>query len=812
MREERRVSVTCHHRRHHASAKEARYLSLGGLRVLSGRGGVLGAVRLLLAVLLGALGLDVLVVDSHGLVDLGAEGLLVLSKAEELGVLHLEEHTGDLASELGLLSVDLGVKSLTEHLLLLVGRSGVKNVGVDGRAGRLATVLGTATLLVRATTHGATTSTLEATASTAHLRGHTGHARHHRHGAATAGATSTTHGSGLLLSSGLDHLGVDGGVAEGLGTEASGDLGRNAVGHLGHATGTTTSTLLRHTGEATTATGALHEGTATTTSGHHHRLAVGTHEDLGLHELGRHATDGALLLHAGLVASLDGSLELALADLLTLGESNVERLVVNHLLVQLGDSLGGLVGVGEADETEALASAEKLLLAANGSGVHLLGEVVNVVSALLLSLSLVLLLLLLLLLLGLAFLLLALLLVITLLLGRGLVAVQRLGVAHDLGGGDGTVRLEDLAELLVVDVVGKVLDVKVDTLVLGALLLASGLVLLAELLLALVLLLGTADVELLALEVGVVQLLNSLVGVLVVDVVDETETAALTSLVVVSERGRGDISVLLEQDAELVVGGLELDVLDVDVGEVGLHLLELAHAVLLGDVVADEDLLLVQEHAVDHLDGLVGGLGGLVVDETVALGVGVLVLGDLAAENVAEGSKGVVKGLVVNGGVEVLDEDVALASLAQSRITLRPHDAAGLALNESVVQLLESTLTVGGVVVVDVGVAERATGDGITADADRGNLADRGEQLEKHGLSDGRVELADVQRGGVGVSRLGSRLGLAVVVGGGVLSTVGGGSLSLGGGGLAGGRGGGVLNVRHGCREVLQRALVLDAS
>ena len=471
---------------------------------------------------------------------------------------------------------------------------------------------------------------------------------------------------------------------------------------------------------------------------------------------------------------------------------------MDHLLVELGDGLGSLVGVGEADETEALAPSEKLLLTANGGSVHLLGEVVDIGVLLLLGVIL------LLLGLGLLLLLLALLLVLTLLLGGSLVTVQRLGVAHDLGGGDGAVRLEDLAELLVVNVVGEVLDVQVDALVLGALLLAGGLVLLAELLLTLVLLLGAANVKLLSLEVRVVQLLDGLVGVLVVDVVDETEAAALASLVVVSQGGGGDVAVLLEQHAELVVGGLELNVLDVDVGEVGLHLLELAHAVLLGDVVTDKDLLLVQKHAVDHLDGLVGGLGSLVVDETVALGVGVLVLGDLAAENVAEGGKGVVKSLVVNGGVKVLDEDVALASLAEGGVTLRPHDAAGLALDKGVVELLKSALAVGGVVVVDVGVAERAAGDSIAADTDGGYLADGGEQLEKHGLGDGEVELTNVERGRVGVSRLGSRGGLvALLVGGGSRSAVGGGSIGLGGGSLAGGRGGGVLDVRHGCRVIL---------
>ncbi len=32
--------------------------------------------------------------------------------------------------------------------------------------------------------------------------------------------------------------------------------------------------------------------------------------------------------------------------------------------------------------------------------------------------------------------------------------------------------------------------------------------------------------------------------------------------------------------------------------------------------------------------------------------------------------------LVVNGFVEILDENIALASLAESRIALRPHDPA----------------------------------------------------------------------------------------------------------------------------------------
>ena len=65
-------------------------------------------------------------------------------------------------------------------------------------------------------------------------------------------------------------------------------------------------------------------------------------------------------------------------------------------------------------------------------------------------------------------------------------------------------------------------------------------------------------------------------------------------------------------------------------------------------MVADVDLLVVEQHAVDSLDGSLGGLSGLVVNETVALGPAMLVGGDLAREDVAEGSERVVQSLVIS--------------------------------------------------------------------------------------------------------------------------------------------------------------------
>jgi len=149
------------------------------------------------------------------------------------------------------------------------------------------------------------------------------------------------------------------------------------------------------------------------------------------------------------------------------------------------------------------------------------------------------------------------------------------------------------------------------------------------------------------------------------------------------------------------------------------------------------------------LDSLGGSLISLVVNETIALGVAVLVLGDLAAQNVTKGSEGVVKSLVVNSDIKVLDENIALSVLAKSRVTLRPHDAAGAALDQGVVELLKSLLAIGSSIVVDIGITKGAAGDGVTADTDRGDSTDLGEELEEHSLGDGGVKLANVEGGRV---------------------------------------------------------------
>jgi len=187
------------------------------------------------------------------------------------------------------------------------------------------------------------------------------------------------------------------------------------------------------------------------------------------------------------------------------------------------------------------------------------------------------------------------------------------------------------------------------------------------------------------------------------------------------------------------------------------------------------------------------------VDETIAPGVAMFVLSNLTAEDVAESGESVVKSLVVDGGIKVLNEDIALTSLAEEWVTLGPHDTARLSLDQGVVELLKSALTIVGAVVVDVGVAERATGDGVTTDTDGSDLTNGGEELEQHGLGDRGVELTNVKRGRVGVlrGRSGRGWGLGVVGIWGASDTILTLSWSRGGLRSSAGRRSRSLNVRH---------------
>jgi len=232
-------------------------------------------------------------------------------------------------------------------------------------------------------------------------------------------------------------------------------------------------------------------------------------------------------------------------------------------------------------------------------------------------------------------------------------------------------------------------------------------VLAGELLLALSLLLGATNVELLALEVALVEGLASGASLVVGGEVDEAKAPGLAG-VVPHDDGGENLAVGPKDLVELLITKVLGEVLHEDVGEVLLLLLVLGRALPPGDVVPNKHLLLVQEHSVHLGDGELGTLSALKVDKAKAAGVAVLVDHDLAREDVSKGAEGVVERLVVDGLVEVLDEDVSDTGLAEGGVALGPHDAEGPALDQGVVQGVQSALGVGGRGEVHVAVAQGA--------------------------------------------------------------------------------------------------------
>merc|ERR1712203_1248514 len=67
--------------------------------------------------------------DSDSLVDLALEGLLVLQHVNQLRVVDLEQHAGDLAGQVRIHGLDEREEALAQHLLLLLWRSGGQHGG-----------------------------------------------------------------------------------------------------------------------------------------------------------------------------------------------------------------------------------------------------------------------------------------------------------------------------------------------------------------------------------------------------------------------------------------------------------------------------------------------------------------------------------------------------------------------------------------------------------------------------------------------------------------------------------------------------------
>jgi hypothetical protein len=246
--------------------------------------------------------------------------------------------------------------------------------------------------------------------------------------------------------------------------------------------------------------------------------------------------------------------------------------------------------------------------------------------------------------------------------------------------------------------------------------------------------------ELIILNSGVVSSLDSVLGLVVSGVVNETEAHGLTRLGVALKKSRGDLAESSEVLLELLVGPREGDVLDIDVGEV----LGVATTLLgLVDINSDGGTL-------DHktsLGSINSGLSALLsleVDETVAEGLAGVVSAKLNGKNVAETRELIEETLRVDRSSKVLNEGVTDTAATDGGVALRPADTAGLALKIREVHDLDGTLSIGGGVEVNITIAEGTTGNGVTAETDGSDDTDLRELIVKIVLSNLGGEITDI--------------------------------------------------------------------
>lgn len=65
-------------------------------------------------------------------------------------------------------------------------------------------------------------------------------------------------------------------------------------------------------------------------------------------------------------------------------------------------------------------------------------------------------------------------------------------------------------------------------------------------------------------------------------------------------------------------------------------------------------------------------------------------------------AEGVMKRLVVDRRMQILDEDVPRSTFTTARISMCPSNAACLATNQAVIESVESTFSISRIVVIDI--------------------------------------------------------------------------------------------------------------
>jgi hypothetical protein len=172
----------------------------------------------------------------------------------------------------------------------------------------------------------------------------------------------------------------------------------------------------------------------------------------------------------------------------------------------------------------------------------------------------------------------------------------------------------------------------------------------------------------------------------------------------------------------------------------------------------DIDSLGTDLHAVELFNSGLGGFLIFKMNKTKSSALTLGVLSNLAGKNISEQAESVVESLVVDVLVQVLNIYIRRIGSANSRVTVRPHNSARVALDIREVQSVQSALGVLHRVKVDIGITKRSAGDTVSANTDACDGSHSVEHLVQHILSDLWSQIANVE-GGV----LGRRVGVSSV-------------------------------------------------
>jgi hypothetical protein len=140
------------------------------------------------------------------------------------------------------------------------------------------------------------------------------------------------------------------------------------------------------------------------------------------------------------------------------------------------------------------------------------------------------------------------------------------------------------------------------------------------------------------------------------------------------------------------------------------------------------------EHSVELLNSIFSSFSSFKVHITITFGFSSFIIGNFTGENISKDRESIVQSLVVNGWGEIADKNVAQTSFTETRISLRPHDAARLSTNVSEVHGIQSSFSILYIVKVHIRISQRTTGDSITTNTNGSNWTNTIEEVEENAL------------------------------------------------------------------------------